>query len=81
MITSEFIDSLGIDKEKADALKAALRKDSFYRNLLYKAGVFPGTIEEIMRVTDTSNVDEAQGKMLEEKIKIEWACFIPEKRK
>jgi hypothetical protein len=57
MVTNEFIDSLGIEKEKADALKTALKKDSFYRNILYKVGIMPGVIENIMRMTDTSTLE------------------------
>ena len=76
MVTNEYIDSLGIDKEKADALKDALWKDSFYRNILYKAGIMPGVIEDIMRITDTSTFEEDQAEILAEKAKIEWADFI-----
>ena len=54
MVNDTFIDSLGIDKDKVDALKDALRKDSFYRNILCKVGIMPGVIENIMRITDTS---------------------------
>lgn len=77
MITNEYIDSLGIDKDKADALKDALRKDSFYRNILYKVGVMPGAIEAIMRTVDPADIDEAQADILTEKARVEWADFIP----
>lgn len=77
MITNEYIDSLGIDKDKADALKDALRKDSFYRNILYKVGVMPGVIESIMRTVDPADIDEAQADILTEKARVEWADFIP----
>ena len=76
MVTNEYIDSLGIDKDKADALKDALRKDSFYRNILCKVGIMPGVIEDIMRITDTSTFEEDQAEILAEKAKIEWADFI-----
>ena len=82
MVTDEFIDSLEIDKDKADTLKCALKKDSFYRNLLYKAGVFPCAIEPIMKMTDTSAIDESQAELLREKIMVEWRDYIPvDKRK
>jgi hypothetical protein len=77
MVTNEFIDSLGIEKEKADALKTALKKDSFYRNILYKVGIMPGVIENIMRMTDTSTLEEDQADILAEKARVEWADFIP----
>ena len=77
MVNNAFIDSLGIEKEKADALKDALRKDSFYRNILYKVGVFPGAIETILKATDTSKIDETQADILTEKARVEWADFIP----
>ena len=77
MVTNEYIDSLGIDKDKADALKDALRKDSFYRNILYKIGVFPGAIEAIMRTVDPADIDETQADILTEKARVEWADFIP----
>ena len=77
MVTNEYIDSLGIDKDKADALKDALRKDSFYRNILYKVGVFPSAIEAIMKMTDTADIDETQADILTEKARVEWADFIP----
>ena len=81
MVTNEYIDSLGIDKEKADALKDALRKDSFYRNILYKIGVFPGAIEAIMRTVDPADIDETQADILTEKARGEWADCIPANRK
>ena len=77
MVTNEYIDSLGIEKDKADALKTALKKDSFYRNILYKVGVFPGAIEAIMRTVDPADIDEAQADILTEKARVEWADFIP----
>ena len=81
MITNEYIDSLGIDQDKADALKTALKKDSFYRNILYKIGVFPGAIEAIMRTVDPADIDETQADILTEKARCEWADFIPANRK
>lgn len=81
MITNEYIDSLGIDQDKADALKDTLKKDSFYRNILYKIGVFPGAIEAIMRTVDPSTIDTTEEALLTEKARCEWADFIPAKRK
>lgn len=77
MVTNEFIDSLGIEKEKADALKDALKRDSFYRNILYKVGIMPGAIEGIMRTVDANEIDLSQEAILTEKARIEWADFIP----
>ena len=77
MVTNEYIDSLGIEKDKADALKEALRKDHFYRNILHKIGVFPGAIEAIMRMTDTTTIDTTEEALLTEKARCEWADFIP----
>ena len=77
MVTNEYIDSLGIDKDKADALKDALRKDSFYRNILYKVGVMPGVIESIMKTVNPADIDETQEEILTEKARVEWADFIP----
>lgn len=77
MVTNDYIDSLGIDKDKADALKDALRKDSFYRGILYKVGVMPSVVESIMKMTDTTNLDETQEDILTEKARVEWADFIP----
>ena len=81
MVNDSFIDSLGIDKDKADALKDALKKDSFYRKVLYKAGVFPSVIEDILRVTDTSKIDTSEAELLTEKARVEWAGFIPANKK
>ena len=77
MVNNAFIDSLGIEKEKADALKDALRKDSFYRNILYKVGVMPGVIESIMKTVNPADIDETQADILTEKARVEWADFIP----
>lgn len=77
MVNDSFIDSLGIDPDKAETLKTALKKDSFYRNILYKVGVFPGAIETILKATDTSKIDETQADILTEKARVEWADFIP----
>lgn len=79
MVNDSFIDSLGIDKDKADALKDALRKDSFYRNILYKVGVFPSVIESIMKTIDPADIDETQEEILTEKARVEWADFIQNK--
>ncbi len=79
MITNEFIDSLGMEKDKADALKTALKKDSFYRGILYKVGVMPGAIEAIMRTVDPADIDETQEAILTEKARVEWADFIQNK--
>lgn len=77
MITNEFIDSLGMEKDKAEALKTALKKDSFYRNILYKVGVMPGVIESIMKTVNPADIDETQADILTEKARVEWADFIP----
>lgn len=77
MITNEFIDSLGMEKDKADALKTALKKDSFYRGILYKVGVMPGVIESIMKTVNPADIDETQADILTEKARVEWADFIP----
>lgn len=77
MVNDSFIDSLGIDTEKADILKDALKKDSFYRNILYKVGVMPGAIESIMKCTDTAEIDPAEVEIMTEKARTEWADFIP----
>ena len=76
MKENEYIDSLGIDKDKADALKTALKKMLFYRNILYKVGVRPGVIEKIMRTVDVEGIDETQEELFTEKARIEWADFI-----
>lgn len=81
MIMNNYIDSLGIDTDKAETLKTAIRKDSFYRNILYKAGIAPGAIDPIMRMTDTISLDETQENILIEKARVEWADFIPANKK
>lgn len=77
MVNDKFIDSLGIEKDKADALKDALKKDSFYRDILYKVGVSPGVIECIMRTVDPAEIDTTQADIMTEKARVEWADFIP----
>lgn len=79
MVNDKFIDSLELDREKAEIIKIALKKDSFYRKILYKVGVAPGAIEPILNMTDTSVLDESQADILEEKARIEWADFITTK--
>ena len=77
VITNEYIDSLGIEKEKADELKTALRKEAFYRGILYKIGVVPAAIEGIMQTVNPADIDETQEAILTEKARVEWADFIP----
>jgi len=79
MKINEFIDSLGIEKDKAEAIKTAIKKDSFYRNILYKVGVSPVVIERIIQATDTAEIDETQEEILTEKARVEWAAFIQNK--
>lgn len=72
----EFIDSLGLDPGKADAIKTAIRKDSFYRGILFKIGIHPFFIEKIVNVTDTVKMDESQPDIIEEKARLEWRDLI-----
>ncbi len=73
----DFIDGLEIEEEKAAALKDALKKLSFYRNVLYKVGVMPAAIERITRTIDPAEIDTTQEELMMEKARIEWAGFIP----
>ena len=77
MISEKFIDSLGIEADKAQTLKDAIKKDSFYRNILYKLGIMPGAIEAIMRTVDLAEIDLSQEDVLTEKARVEWADLIP----
>ena len=79
--TNELIDALGIEKEKVDALKDNLRREAFYRNILFRAGVLPDVIELIMRTIDPTEIDTSQEELLTEKARIEWAGFIPTRKK
>lgn len=82
MIIDKFVASLDLEKGKADALRDALKRDSFYRKILYRIGVIPGAIEGIMQTVDTSDIDTAQEDILTEKARVEWVDFIPaDKRK
>lgn len=81
MVTDKYIDSLGIDEDKAEALKTALRKDSFYRKCLHKAGIYPTLVEKILQLTDTSKLDESQPEITIEKARVEWAEYIPKNKR
>lgn len=80
MITQKFLESLDLPPDKAAALQDALRKDSFYREVLHRAGIMPKMVELILRTVDTSGIDLEQGDLLTEKAKIEWADFIPQRK-
>lgn len=79
MISKDFIKSLNLPPEKAAELQAALRKESFYRSVLHKAGIMPKLVETVMSVTDTGNVDETQEELYIERARVEWKDFIPQK--
>lgn len=81
MKTNELIDSLGIEKEKAEAIKDNLRREAFYRNILFRAGVLPDVIELIMRTIDPAEIDISNEELLAEKARVEWADFIPKRNK
>lgn len=73
------IDSLGLDREKSEALKRALKKDSIFRRTLFKVGVLPSVLEAIAAGTDTSRYDETRPELLEEQLRQEFKEFIPGK--
>lgn len=77
MLTEKFIESLDLPPDKAAALRDAVQKDSFYRGILQKVGIYPAVIETIMRTVDASEIDPTQAELLTEKARIEWADFIP----
>lgn len=80
MISKDFIRSLDLPPEKAAELQAALRKESFYRNVLHKAGIMPKLIETVMSVTDTGSVDETKEELYIERARVEWKDFIQKGR-
>ena len=77
MISNELIESLNLPPEKAAELQAALRKESFYRDVLHRAGVMPSVIENIMNLTDTGSIDETKRELYIERARVEWKDFIP----
>ena len=79
MISKDFIESLNLPPDKAAELQAALRKESFYRDVLHRAGVFPKVIESILSVTDTGSIDETKAELYIERARVEWKDFIPQK--
>ena len=79
MISKDFIESLNLPPDKAVELQAALRKESFYRDVLHRAGVYPTVIENILNVTDTGSIDETKAELYIERARVEWKDFIPQK--
>lgn len=79
MISKELIESLNLPPDKAAELQAALRKEDFYRSILYRAGVMPKVIPAIMRTVDTSGIDTAKEEYYTEAAKVEYKDFIPQK--
>lgn len=80
MISKELIESLNLPPEKAAELQAALRKEDFYRSILYRAGVAPATIPAIMRTVDTGSIDESKAELYIERARVEWKDFIPRQK-
>ena len=76
MISKEFYASLDLPPDKAAALETAIRKEDFYRDALYKAGIYPQTIPAIMRTVDTSNIDETKQELYIERARVEWSEFL-----
>lgn len=73
---NNFIDSLGLPEDKAAMLRDYMRKQSFYRGILYKAGIYPHAIEGIMKLVDVRDIDESKADILTEKARVEWADLI-----
>ena len=76
MITKEFIQSLELSPEKAEALQTALRKEDFYRAVLYKTGIPPKIIPSIM---NTATIDESKEALYIERATVEWGDLIPKR--
>lgn len=76
MISKDFLESLNLPPDKAAELQAALKKESFYRDVLHRAGVIPSVIENIMNVTDTGSIDETKAELYIERARVEWKDFI-----
>lgn len=81
MKTNDLIDSLVHEKEAAEAIKDNLKREAVYRNILFRAGVLPDVVELIMRTIDPAEIDISNEELLTEKARVEWAGFIPAKRK
>lgn len=79
MITKEFIQSLELSPEKAEALQTALRKEDFYRAVLYKTGIPPKIIPSIMKTVDTATIDESKEALYIERATVEWGDLIPKR--
>ena len=77
MKTNELTDSLRIEKEAAEAIKDNLRREAFYRNILFRAGIIGDVIELIMKTVDPAEIDTSQEELMIEKARVEWAGFIP----
>lgn len=79
MINSDFLASLDLPPDKTAALETAIRKELFYRDILLKAGIMPGVIGNILKVTDTGNIDETKAELYIERARVEWSEFIPKR--
>lgn len=80
MISNDFFASLELPPDKTAALETAIRKELFYRDILLKAGIMPGVIGNILKVTDTGNIDETKPELYIERARVEWRDFIGKNR-
>ena len=79
MVNREYLERLELTEDQITLLMEALKKESRYRDLLGKERVSSAVIESILKVTDLEKVDLSNEDLIREKIRVEWADFIPKK--
>ena len=78
MIDQGFLQKIGLTGDQITLLRSALDKESKYRQILLQEDILPGAVEKIVRKTKLEEVDLENEALLREKIRVEWADFIPD---
>lgn len=81
MISTDYMERLGLTEDQISLLSEAMKKESRYRQLLSQEGVTPSVIELIVRNEDMEKLDLSNEDLVREKIRIEWEGMIPKKKK
>lgn len=79
MIDNVFLNRIGLNEDQIILLTDELNRENRFRQILYSERVSPSAIEPIIRTTDLSEIDFSCEDLLREKIRVEWADFIPKR--
>ena len=78
MISVDYMKKMGLTEDQISKLQEALKRESVYRDMLFRERVSPSVIEMIMKLVDPDKIDLSNKDLLREKIKAEWSDLMPD---